>query len=232
MKTRIMIVLALLAVSGTAYAEDAAAEQLLSQKYRQSYGVMPSAEYVTVHLRLWGWRGPIQGRAIDVLRTRAAIRAERWREAQPRAVEPESALTDSPSAPEYVLETAGMHAGKMTRDRDAIRAFDPVGVWSVPEDETVNSPTIGFMYVYPDGSMVMLAADDCRTLSRSRWEFDYGRFTIIETDGEKTDTYLAGVPGKVHEQEDGSLVYGWGQVVLFDTARYWYFMGADVTADC
>ena len=68
MKTRIIIAV-LLAVAGAASAiDDAYAEQLLSQKYRQSYGVTPSDEYVAVHLRLWGWRGPVQGRTVADLR--------------------------------------------------------------------------------------------------------------------------------------------------------------------
>ena len=58
-----------------------------------------------------------------------------------------------------------------------------------------------------------------------------GSLSSKPTEHGRTPT-LPGCRGKQHRQEDGSLVYGWGQVVLFDTARYWYFMDADVTADC
>ena len=132
----------------------------------------------------------------------------------------------------YKIEERGMHAGKITRDRDAILSFNPVGVWAVPQDDTVNSPTVAFMYVYPDGSLAMLKATDCKVTSVAEWELDYGMFRIIDADGSVTESVLVGVPGKRHIDDEGNEVYGWGQRVLFGTARYWYFASPNVASEC
>ena len=136
------------------------------------------------------------------------------------------------STPTYELSAHGMHAGKITRDRDAVRSFNPVGVWAVPQDDTVNSPTIAFMYVYPDGSMAMLQATDCKVLSVAQWEMDYVTFRIIEKDGSETESVIVGVPGKRYINDDGDEVYSLGQRVLFGSARYWDFASPNVNSEC
>ena len=126
----------------------------------------------------------------------------------------------------------GMHANRITRDRAAVLAFNPVGVWAVPRDDTVNAPTVAFMYVYPDGSMAMLRAADCKLVSVASWEYDHGLLTITDADGTETETVVVAVPGRQFADDDGGVVYGWGQRVLFGTARYWVFMSPDTDAEC
>ena len=142
-----------------------------------------------------------------------------------------AALAQEPAVPTYELEEHGMHAGLITRDREAILAFDPVGVWAVPEDDTVNSPTMGYMYVYPDGTMTLLRATDCRALVNAEWEREHVAFRIIDADGSETDAILIGVPGRIFLR-DGQLEYGFGQRVFFGSNRYWIFMSPDVDSEC
>ena len=88
------------------------------------------------------------------------------------------------------------------------------------------------MYVYPDGQMVLLSVNDCRVSAQSRWEFDSGMLTIIEQDGGKTVFVIVEVPGKLKKYDGHGSAYAWGQRLLFDTARYWYFSTPDINAEC
>ena len=134
--------------------------------------------------------------------------------------------------PRYRLEARGMHSGLMTRDGEALRSFNPVGVWSVPQDDTVNSPTAAFMYVYEDGGLMMLRATDCSLIDRARWEIDYLYFRIHDRDGSTTEQIIMGVPGRFVLMEDETVVPQIGQRLFFDSNRYWSYVSPNVDADC
>ena len=139
----------------------------------------------------------------------------------------------SAAAYSQAIERTGFHANKITRDRNAILSFNPVGVWAAPSDLTLNSPTASYVYVYPNGDFKLLSTS-CRVQAVARWEYDdTGFLTITVEGGERVESLVTGVPAVRHFDDDGNfLYYGMGQRVLFDTAQYWDFLSPYVDADC
>ena len=89
----------------------------------------------------------------------------------------------------FSVERTGFHANKITRDRDAILSFSPVGVWAAPRDLAPNSPTASYVFVYPSGVFKILSTS-CRVQAVARWEYDdTGYFTII-AEGQRVESLV------------------------------------------
>ena len=131
----------------------------------------------------------------------------------------------------FSVERTGFHANKITRDRDAILSFSPVGVWAAPRDLSPNSPTASYVFVYPSGVFKILSTS-CRVQAVALWEYDdTGYFTII-AEGQRVESLVMGVPSVRHFDDVGNMLsYGLRQRVLFDTAQYWTFLSPEVNTD-
>ena len=162
------------------------------------------------------------------------LAAERAAAEKRRAAEAAAAERSRLAAlvPSYRVQGSGMHKGLITRDREAILNFSPVGVWSIPRDDTMHSPTVAFMSVHKDGRMVMLSARDCSLIGRARWEIDYMSLRILDADGSTTEEVMVGVPGRYVLMEDETVVPQMGQRLFFGSNRYWNYIGPDPNMDC
>ena len=130
----------------------------------------------------------------------------------------------------FSMEETGFHANKITRDREAILGFSPVGVWSAPLDLSPNSPTASYVFVYKEG-LIKILTSNCWIEAVGRWEYDdTGYFTVI-SGGVRVESLVMGVPGVGHVDDDGNEMYGLGQRVLFDTAQYWSYLSPEVSTD-
>ena len=125
---------------------------------------------------------------------------------------------------EYPPIKRGVHKGMVTRDREAIARFWPVGVWVV-RGETLNSPTAGYIYFFKDGTATMLNPN-CGGAAHGRWEYEPTDMvlTITEPDGKEHKSTIRGVPWRSRLEADRKEVYVWGQHVWFDSGRFWQFL--------
>ena len=153
-----LVAVMLAVVGGTAYAEDEAfARRFIAQKYRHSYGVTPSDEYVTEHLRLWGWRGPIQGQSIEVLRARR----ERWSAAV------RARLESSQTVQEVSSEVPGI----------TMAMFEKIAIGMTPAQVTEITGS-------PGRPMSEVEMAGIRTVAR-QWMNDDGSNMIVTFQGDK-----------------------------------------------
>lgn len=155
----------------------------------------------------------------------AAEAAERRRQAAERRRE------QAASRLFFTPEGSGIHQGLMTRNSAARDVFRPVGVWSVPEDDTRHSPTEYFMVVREDGTMTMRSARTCAVVGEGVWEISAGMLRIVERAG-VTAEVIVGVPARYVHMDDGSRAPQMGQRLFFGSNRYWNFIGPDVDMDC
>lgn len=134
---------------------------------------------------------------------------------------------------EYPRSQSGIHAGRITRDPEAIANFNPVGVWTVRQGETRNSPTAGYMYVFEDGSLTLLGPN-CGHQGLGKWRYEaaYSNFVLTNADGSEDTATVVGVPWRSRIEADGSESYIEGLPVWFATGRYWEFLGRDTTTEC
>ena len=153
--------------------------------------------------------------------------------AMPKRLLVAAALVALVSAAAYSqTDRTGPHADKITRNRDLVLSFNPVGVWAAPSSLAQNSPTASYVYVYPNGDFKLLSTS-CRVQAVGRWEYDDTGFFTIIADGQRVESLVMGVPSRWHIDDAGNfLYYSMGQRVLFDTAQYWNFLSPYVDADC
>ena len=130
----------------------------------------------------------------------------------------------------FSMETTGPHANKITRDRDAILGFSPVGAWAAPATLSENSPTASYMFVYKEG-LIKILNTNCWIEAVGRWEYDDAGYLMIMSGGVRVGSLVVGVPGVRHVDDERNHMYGLGQRVLFDTAQYWDYLSPEVNAD-
>ncbi len=148
----------------------------------------------------------------------------------PAATEPET----EPKSRNYRrdMDAMGHLAGQITREREAIERFRPVGVWSVRQTEAKNAPRMGYIRVFEDGTATMVNPN-CGLIGHGRWQYEprYMQFTMIEPDGTQVTSAVLGVPWASLVDADGRENYTSGYVWL-DSGRTWMFLSSDPAMEC
>lgn len=164
-------------------------------------------------------------------------------ESEPHPTEPKSSATDrvitTSSGEEITLReyqpedrAMGHLAGQITREREAVERFRPAGVWVVRQDERQNAPTVGYFWIFEDGSAT-LYNPNCGLIGHGRWRYEprYMQLTVIEPDGTQATSMVLGVPWRSRVAADGHQTYTGGYVWL-DSGKTWMFLNGDTSSEC
>lgn len=179
----------------------------------KSFGVVPSrdADRIVVNCELWG----LQFISPHLVGCRESDYVpDEW----PTL---EEAIAARTFEHQYEVETEGPHAGKVTRDSDAIANFDPTGAWAIQALSASGVPTTGaYIRLYDDGSVVLLSVT-CGTIATGAWVYEDRQLVLIDTDGTTTPSAVLGVPPRKRL----------GERFLFDTG-FWNLISVDPDMDC
>ena len=113
-----------------------------------------------------------------------------------------------------------------TNDYTALRNVNMVGVWALmsPPARPGSAHRVeAYLWLHPDGRLVMRSAANCMLVGIAKWQHDYPYFTIIDRDGSETDMLVMSVP----------VTRTWGQQIHFDIIEgHWEFISEDVGSEC
>ena len=162
--------------------------------------------------------------ALAAMKIGETLAAEAEAEREAAAAE---AKADAEAAARAAAARARQEAlAKTTKDREAIRNVNMVGVWAVmspPRRAGGPYAVSAYTWLFPDGRMFLLSAADCAMIGAGHWEHDDPYFVMIDGDGRRTEMLILSVP----------ITRTWGQRIFFDlVAAPWEFVDEDPNTEC